>query len=75
MSLDGGQTWHATHLEPPPERWLWVRWSYLWDAKPGHYRIMSRATDEVGRVEPQTPRFNHMRKNFSAIVETDVTVV
>jgi hypothetical protein len=26
-------------------------------------------------VEPQTPRFNNMRKNFSAIVPTDVTVV
>jgi len=36
---------------------------------------MSRATDEVGRVEPQTPRYNNMRKNFSAIVATDVTVV
>jgi len=52
-----------------------VRWSYIWAAQPGHYRLMSRATDEVGRVEPQSPRFNHMRKNFSAIVATDVTVV
>ena len=30
---------------------------------------------EVGRVEPQTPRYNNMRKNFSAIVATDVTVI
>ena len=75
VSLDGGQTWRATHLEPPHERWLWVRWSYVWDAQPGQYCIMSRATDEVGRVEPQTPRLNNMRKNFSAIVVTDVTVV
>jgi len=29
----------------------------------------------VGRVEPQTPQYNNMRKNFSAIVATDVTVV
>jgi hypothetical protein len=36
---------------------------------------MSRATDEVGRVEPQTPRFNNMRKNFRAIVGVDVTIV
>jgi hypothetical protein len=57
-----------------PGRWLWVRWSLVWDAKPGAYRIMSRATDEVGRVEPQTPRSNCMRKNCSAIVGTDVTV-
>jgi DMSO/TMAO reductase YedYZ molybdopterin-dependent catalytic subunit len=75
VSLDGGQTWHATHLEAPRERWLWLRWSYVWDAQPGQYRIMSRATDEVGRVEPQTPRLNNMRKNFSAIVGVDVTIV
>jgi DMSO/TMAO reductase YedYZ molybdopterin-dependent catalytic subunit len=74
VSLDGGETWHATHLEPPRERWLWVRWSYVWQAQPGQYRIMSRATDEVGRVEPRTPRFNYMRKNFSASVAVDVTV-
>jgi DMSO/TMAO reductase YedYZ molybdopterin-dependent catalytic subunit len=75
VSLDGGQTWHATHLEPPRERWLWVRWSYVWDAQPGQYGIMARATDEVGRVEPQTPRFNNMRKNFSASVGVDVTII
>src|SRR6266568_50998 len=75
VSMDGGQTWHAAHLEPPRERWLWGRWSYVWDAQPGQYRVMSRATDELGRVEPQTPRYNNMRKNFSAIVATDVTVV
>ena len=55
--------------------WLWGRWSYVWDAQPWRYRVMSRATDEVGQVEPQTPRFNYMRKNFSAIIGTDVTVV
>jgi DMSO/TMAO reductase YedYZ molybdopterin-dependent catalytic subunit len=75
VSMDGGQTWHAAHLEPPRERWLWVRWSYVWEAQPGQYAIMARATDEVGRVEPQIPRYNNMRKNFSAIVATDITVV
>ncbi len=74
VSVDGGQTWYATHREPPHERWLWVRWSFVWEARPGQYRIMSRATDEVGRVEPETPRYNVMRKNFSAIVSTDITV-
>jgi hypothetical protein len=54
---------------------MWVRWSYVWEVtQPGHYRVMSRATDEVGRVEPQTPRYNNMRKNFSAVVPTAVTI-
>jgi hypothetical protein len=75
VSVDGGASWQTTHIEPPRERWMWVRWSYVWEAhQPGHYRVMSRATDEVGRVEPQTPRYNNMRKNFSAIVPTEVTI-
>ena len=54
---------------------MWVRWSYVWHAEQtGQYRIMSRASDEVGRVEPATPRYNNMRKNFSAIVPTEVMV-
>jgi hypothetical protein len=65
----------VSHLEPPHERWLRVRWSYVWDAQPRPYRIMSRATDDVGRVEPEMPRFNHMCKNFSAMVGVDVTIV
>ena len=36
---------------------------------------MSRATDEVGRVQSLEPRYNNMRKNFSAIVGHAVTVV
>ena len=36
--------------------------------------LMSRATDEVGRVQSHEPRYNNMRKNFSAIVGYSVTV-
>jgi hypothetical protein len=33
------------------------------------------ATDEVGRVQSREPRYNNMRKNFSAIVGHSVAVV
>jgi hypothetical protein len=35
---------------------------------------MSRASDEVGRVQSHEPRYNNMRKNFIAIVGHSVTV-
>jgi DMSO/TMAO reductase YedYZ molybdopterin-dependent catalytic subunit len=74
VSLDEGKTWHDAHIEEPHERWLWVRWSYLWEAdKPGNYRIMARATDETGRVQPQVP-WNYQRKHFDGIVPTDITI-
>ena len=75
VSVDGGETWLPTRLEEPRDRFMWVRWSYLWDAqKPGEYSIMSRATDEVGRVQSKEPRYNYMRKNFSATVANEVTI-
>jgi DMSO/TMAO reductase YedYZ molybdopterin-dependent catalytic subunit len=75
VSVDGGTTWHSAHVEPPRERFMWVRWSYRWEARDrGRYVLMSRATDEVGRVQSLEPRWNNMRKNFSAIVGYPVTV-
>ena len=75
VSVDDGTTWYATDLEASREPWMWMRWSYVWEAQElGTYCTMSRATDEAGQVEPQTPRCNNIRKNFSAIVPTDVTV-
>src|SRR5271165_6232211 len=75
VSVDGGETWNAAHIEPPRERFMWVRWSYRWDARQkGNYTLMSRATDEIGRVQSHEPRYNNMRKNFSAIVGHPVTV-
>ncbi len=75
VSVDGGRTWADAHLEEPRERWLWRRWSYLWEVdRPGEYRIMARATDAAGRVQPQTP-WNYQRKHFDWIVPTEVTIV
>ena len=75
VSVDGGESWRPARLEAPRDRFMWVRWSFPWDAgAPGTYSIMSRATDEVGRVQSREPRYNNMRKNFSAIVANEVTV-
>jgi len=76
VSVDGGENWHAAHIEEPVERWMWVRWSYPWDViQPGEYTIMARATDADGHVQPREPRWNHLLKNFNAIIPQDVTVV
>ena len=75
VSVDGGKAWTDAHVEEPREKWLWARWSYLWQVdEPGAYRIMARATDETGRVQPQIP-WNFQRKHFDWIVPTDVTIL
>lgn len=75
VSLDGGKTWQVAHIEFSPDKWLWRRWSFLWEVdEPGDYTIMARATDEKGRIQPQTG-WNFLRKHFDGIVPTHVTVV
>ena len=75
VSINCGESWHAAHIEEPRDRWMWVRWSYLWNAKTaGEYSILARATDAVGRVQSPEPRYNNMLKNFSAIVPYPVTI-
>ena len=74
VSTDGGDNWNDAYIEESHDKWLWRRWSYVWDAsEPGEYSIMARATDEEGRVQPQTEP-NFQRKHFDWIVPELVTV-
>ncbi len=74
VSVDGGATWQDAHVEYSPDRWLWKRWSFLWQVdEPGEYSIMARASDETERVQPQT-EWNFLRKHFDGIVPTRVII-
>jgi hypothetical protein len=58
VSTDGGETWAAAQLEPPPDRWAWARWTWAWDAAPGEYELRCRACDEAGNEQPLEPEWN-----------------
>ena len=74
VSTNGGKTWQPARLEDHNDRWLWRRWTFLWNVdRPGRYSIMARATDEAGRVQPQTP-WNFQTKHFDGIVPMDIEV-
>ena len=74
VSLDDGQTWHQARVEQHGDRWLWRRWTFVWrDARPGNYRILARAFDEAGRMQPQT-RANFQNKHFDGLVPVEVQV-
>ena len=74
VTTDGGESWADAHVEYSPDKWLWIRWSYLWVVDtPGAYSIMARATDEMGRVQLQT-EWNFQRKHFDGIVPMDIVV-
>lgn len=54
VSTDGGQHWNPATLIGPQARYSWNLWEYLWEvAKPGSYQLVSRATSDSGRMQPE----------------------
>jgi len=59
ISTDGGTSWQAADLGKDRSRYAWRMFQYKWKApKAGEYTILSRATDNQGRVQPATPVWN-----------------
>lgn len=59
ISTDLGATWHLAQLAKDESRYAWRLWSYSWKApKAGDYRILSRATDSMGRTQPDSVQWN-----------------
>jgi DMSO/TMAO reductase YedYZ molybdopterin-dependent catalytic subunit len=59
ISTDGGITWHAARLSEHRAKYAWRTWSYGWKpSRSGDYVILSRATDNRGRVQPDFPIWN-----------------
>jgi len=52
LSTDGGHTWGAADIQPPPSSLTWVIWTRSWTpAKAGDYTLVVRAWD--GKGTPQ----------------------
>lgn len=59
ISTDAGATWHPAQLARDESRYAWRLWSYPWKApRAGDYKILSRATDSAGRVQPDSVQWN-----------------
>jgi sulfite oxidase len=76
ISVDGGTTWHAARLGAQQSRYAWRLWDYAWNApKAGEYTIMSRATDDQGRTQPQIAAWNPSGYLFNAIDQVNIHVM
>ena len=54
VSVDGGKTWQTATLKDPLGPYTWRLWRLEWDAKPGEYTVVVRATDGTGKVQTST---------------------
>ena len=61
-SLDGGRSWKPAVVLAPQVQRSWARFELEWDAQPGQFTLMTRATDSTGANQPDTVPFN--RKGY-----------
>ena len=73
-SVDRGITWQPATLREPNVPRAWVRWDFEWEAKPGSYSLMARATDEQGNRQPATVPFNEQGYLFNAVISHPLTI-
>lgn len=58
VSLDGGASWRAAELGPPPQRHAWRAWSLTSTPVAGEAVILARARDAAGNSQPDKPEWN-----------------
>ena len=74
ITLDGGATWQPATLDAHDSKYGFRMFKLAWDAKPGKFRIGSRATDSAGAVQPVDPVWNPSGYLYNAIDLADVEV-
>ena len=73
VSADAGQTWHEATLTGPNEPSCWVGWELAWTPpRAGDHELWVRATDSLGRCQPEEAPDNDDGYFFSAVVRHPV---
>jgi sulfite oxidase len=59
VSVDGGKSWqNAEFVGPDLGRFAWRQFQVEANLKPGNYKLVSRATDTEGKVQPEDVEVN-----------------
>ncbi len=74
VSTDDGGTWQVAGFIGPRERYAWRRFEYRWPASKGRYRILARATDTGGEIQPMTAQWNVLGYGNNGVREHGITV-
>jgi sulfane dehydrogenase subunit SoxC len=74
VSTDGGTDWQDATLGEQPTPVEWVPWRVAWEAEPGGYELVVRATDDAGNVQPLEQSWNHHGFENNAVQRVPVTV-
>ena len=76
VSTDAGASWSPARLSKEQARYSWRLWDYVWSApKAGEQIILSRATDDQGRTQPETAAWNPSGYLYNAIDRVTIHVL
>lgn len=76
ISADGGATWAEAELEEEGSEWTWRLWKYTWrvPGEPGPRRLMARATDGLGHMQPSTRDIDRRSYMINHVIPVEVIV-
>jgi hypothetical protein len=72
LGVDG--EWREAEIEAPQGKFAWQRWRCAWDASPGEHELACRATDALGKTQPDAPDWNMGGMGNNALHRVAVTV-
>ena len=73
-SDDSGGGWNTATVLEPQVQYSWARFEFIWEASPGEYTIMTRATDAQGNAQPNDIPFNKKGYLFNQPVPHPISV-
>ena len=74
-SADSGASWHMADVQESQVQYSWARFEFVWEASPGEYTLMTRATDTQGNTQPDTVPFNAKGYLFNQPLPHPIRVV
>ncbi len=75
VSVDAGAVWADATFDPPVSPYAWTPWRFTWyDAAPGEYELVTRATDAAGNVQPLRPVWNYQGMANNGVQHIPVTI-
>jgi sulfite oxidase len=75
FSPDEGATWHSAQLSGEHAKYAWRLWNYQWSPRQsGDYILMSRATDNQGRIQLERAAWNPSGYLYNAIDRVKIHV-
>ncbi|MBB2747239.1 UNVERIFIED_ORG: DMSO/TMAO reductase YedYZ molybdopterin-dependent catalytic subunit [Microbispora rosea subsp. rosea] len=75
VSDDEGVSWRPARLHGERHPSGWVRWTFAWTPpSAGNHRLLARAADETGAVQPVRAAYNALGYGFDAVARHPVVV-